>query len=260
MCNTQVQKKRNLDFREILTIIRNNFFNDEIGQESSFFKTADIILTESDDGQSFYYDFDSRRPAEWDLEFIMALYSEVGVKVGIYLDNILISTQTILAGCYNALVCNPIPIYFYQIYNKNYLIRFEIRILSEIGETDRLNMKLFVCHTCPESLEKYPYIQYMKSVIFSVDENKLKNIFYSSKSDKRITICDDDQKNYRDEKFFIYHEIPSFYQFTENYREFLAKKTCDLIRYELLEITMHPDRLDWFLSNDDKKKYKIRLI
>jgi hypothetical protein len=258
MGNTHVQKKRNIDFRYILNSIRNNYFLNKSDTEirTDFCKLGDIILNRTEN--MFFFDFDSRRPPEWDLEFILAIHSNINTDIDIYLDDVFLSRQRLVANNYNALVCNPIPIYFYQMYNSNNLIRFKIHIQAD-DIPDDVNMKILVCNTCPESIQKYPYIQSMKSQMFSAEEKKMKNIFYNNKPVNRIVICDEDEKDALDETHFFFQEIPCFYHFTESYREYLAKKTCDLIRDDLLEITMHPDRLEYFLSNDLKKKFNIKL-
>ena len=50
-------------------------------------------------------------------------------------------------------------------------------------------------------------------------------------------------------------KIPEFYLKTEEYSKMLANKVTENIKDELLEVAMHPDRLESFMSIDEIKLY-----
>lgn len=56
----------------------------------------------------------------------------------------------------------------------------------------------------------------------------------------------------------VLRELLLYFNGSEKYKQFLAKKISNIIMYELLERTMNPDRIRYFMSIDDIKKYNIK--
>ena len=50
-------------------------------------------------------------------------------------------------------------------------------------------------------------------------------------------------------------KIPEFYLNTDEYRQILANKITNEIKEELLQVAMHPNRLEYFMSIDEVKLY-----
>ena len=53
-------------------------------------------------------------------------------------------------------------------------------------------------------------------------------------------------------------KIPNFYIKSEEYRKYLANKVSKMIYFELLEITLNPDRIRSHMSIDDLRRYGIK--
>lgn len=122
------------------------------------------------------------------------------------------------------MVCNIIPI-------------FKIKTLEiEINFTDKESQIYFIMGKCVRSIYEY----------LSQENVGIKNTFIYNNYYQSIV--------YNDTASLVII-LPHVYTFCEKYRKYLAQKTSDMIRDELLEVVMHPDNLFLFLSVDEVKQY-----
>ena len=173
--------------------------------------------------------------------------------IELYINDIFICKQKVYENSYTELKCNPVPIYF--LLQNHEILNFKIfcndsDVFDLINDGD-LNFLGFC--SCYEILGQVKENTGFKTVFFCSKEKKLKQIFYT----KKVALKIDDYVQ-KSEEFL---EIPMIhdYYFTEEYKKYLSKKICDIIRDELLMITMNPNRIKYFLTNDEKNRHNIQL-
>lgn len=179
-----------------------------------------------------------------DADFIVSIYSTKDDIIEIILDDKNIITQKLQANNYFILKTNPIPsccLLFSKVNKINILTK-------DYGDIH------IIYSDCYIDLSKYLKHSMLITNIFD-DENEIQIIYnqghvYNNKKD-----IDNCYKMYNFDKNLIL-KIPNFYFSDEKYRKYLAKKTSELINLELLEITLHPDRITSFMSTKDLNKFK----
>jgi hypothetical protein len=132
--------------------------------------------------------------------------------------------------CYFS-VCNMIPV---NLIEKN----LEISIKNK-------NHGDFTCIMCMCSIEISSYLRENAFACDVITDKVMSHMVYSNNDVNLSETKDTEMLN-----------IPCISS-SEDYREYLAKKTSDAIYFDLLEVTMRPDNLTNILSIDDKIKYKI---
>jgi hypothetical protein len=113
------------------------------------------------------------------------------------------------------------------------------------------DLKFLVFCSCHEILGKSRENDGFKTIFFCQKDEKIKQILYDKKVALKIN------QEYIEKSNFL--EIPMINDFSEEYKKYLAKKTCDIIKDDLLIVSMNPDRLEYFLTNDEKNRYNIKL-
>ena len=175
------------------------------------------------------------------MDILCAIYCTTDLTIDIFMDNKFILRQSIPAGNYYMSKCGPILISkldswpILKIVSENPgKIHFVYGIFS-------INLRNFIRNNVF-------YTSYVKNN---------KNVEDLAYKHGRIYLNDDAIKIKKIEKKegrkII--KIPEFYLKTEEYSKMLANKVTENIKDELLEVAMHPDRLESFMSIDEIKLY-----
>ena len=165
-------------------------------------------------------------------DFALCIYSTKNDIIEIILNDKNIIKQNLEANNYFILKTNPIPL--------NCLFSSKINILTK----NHGDIHIIYCN-CYFDLSNYLKNSFIITNIFD-GENEIQ-IIYSKKN-----IYYNDKEIYNFEKI----KIPNFYNSSEKYKKYLAKKTSELIKYELLEIALHPDRITSFMAINDLNKFR----
>jgi len=175
-------------------------------------------------------------------DFILYIYSTQNDIIEIIIGDTTIITQKLIANEYFILKTNVIPMcsLYYSRQNK-------INILTE----NHGNIHLVCCNVYSKLRE---FLRNNISISTVFDGEKESKIIYSrGKLSKDNVEIKNFITQWRDFEDVI--EIPNFYVCSEEYRKYLANKVSKDIYYELLEITLNPDRIRSFLSIDEIQKY-----
>jgi hypothetical protein len=200
----------------------------------------------------FTYEMKKEIIADWYLDYLIGFYSKYTIEIEIYINDIFICKQKLYGNSYTNLNCNPVPLHF--LLQNHKILNFTIFILCDNLIFDKMqddDLKFFVFCSCYEILGRTRESNGFKTVFFCSKDQKLKQILYDKKVALKIN------NDYIEKSDFL--EIPMINDYTEEYRQYLAKKTCDIIKYDLLSVSMNPNRIEYFLTNDEKKKYNIKL-
>jgi len=215
------------------------------------FNLFEIELNKSQN-KCFTYEMKKEIIVDWYLDYLIGFYCKYTTDIEIYINDIFICKQKLHGNCYTNLKCNPIPLHF--LLQNHKILNFKIIILCDKLVYDKIhneNLKFLVFCSCNEIIEKPRENDGFKTTFFCSNDKKHKQILY----DKKIALKINDDCIEKSD----FLEIPMINDFTEEYRRYLAKKTCDIIKFDLLSVSMNPDRLEYFLTNDEKIKYNIKL-
>jgi hypothetical protein len=170
-------------------------------------------------------------------------YEDISFKI--YIDDILISNEKQKTNCYFSFNCSAIPAYFFKLSSYSDLV-----ITLEFDDDIKIDeVYLFGLSSCDYILNE-EYTNKEKMTALSIEsENDFNLITYERKSIKKEKV-----KNIY-ELDFDKLSIPI--HFTEKYKKVLAHHTSNIIKEELLEISMNPERLKSFLSIDELRNWKI---
>lgn len=192
----------------------------------------------------FEYEMKKEIIADWYLDYLIGFYCKYSTNIELYINDIFICGQKLHGNSFTSIKCNPVPLYFLLQNHQN----LNFKIVCDNDKNNYGDFKFLVFCSCYEILNKKKENIGFKSIFFCSKEKILKQIIY----DKGNGVSIDFSLKKSD---FI--EIPMIHDFTEEYKKYLAKKTCDIIKDELLMISMNPNRLKYFLTNDEKRKYNI---
>lgn len=212
----------------------------------------EIIIKKSSKNKCFQYEMKKEIIADWYMDYLIGFYCAHTIDIEMYINDIFICKQTLYGNCYTNLKCNPIPLYF--LLQNHKILNFKILICSErilFDKIEEKDLKFLIFCSCNEILGKSRENDGFKTVFFCSKDKKLKQILYDKEVILKINA------DYIEKSDFL--EIPMINDFNEEYKQYLAKKTCDIIKYDLFMISMNPDRLEYFLTNDEKNRYNIKL-
>ena len=256
MGNAVKRKLNHVDdvFKYKMNKIRNIFLNNKLLEKNRFSSLVNLFevnLFKSIENKYFTCEIKKEIIADWYLDYLIGFYSQYTTDIELYINDIFICKQKVYENSYTELKCNPVPIYF--LLQNHEILNFKIfcndsDVFDLINDGD-LNFLGFC--SCYEILGQVKENKGFKTVFFCSKEKKLKHIFYT----KKVALKIDDYVQKSEE----FQEIPMIHDFTEEYKKYLAKKTCDIIRDELLMITMNPNRIKYFLTNDEKNRHSIQL-
>jgi hypothetical protein len=170
-------------------------------------------------------------------------YEDISFKI--YIDDILISNEKQKTNCYFSFNCSSIPAYFFKLSSYSELV-----ITLKFDDDIKIDeVYLFGLSSCDYILNE-EYKNKEKMTALSIEsETDFELITYERKSIKKEKV-----KNIY-ELDFEKLNIPI--HFTEKYKKVLANHTSKLIKEELLEVSMRPERLKNFLSIDELRNWKL---
>ena len=179
-------------------------------------------------------------------DFAVAIYSTRDDIIQILSGNTVIIEQKLYANTYSILKTNPIPVIALQ------YSWCKIKILTE----NPGDIHLIMCYCEDELSELLKQVTKLTLCTTIFDGEEERELIYAR---GRIIFDKEEISSYRDkwEGLDIIMTIPNFYWESEEYKKYLANNTTNMIYYELLEKTMHPDRLKSFMSIDEISKYSI---
>ena len=212
----------------------------------------EIEIHKSIENKCFQYEMKKEIIADWYMDYLIGFYCKYTTDIELYINDIFICKQTLYRNCYTNLKCNPVPLYF--LLQNHKILNFKILICGERSLFDKIedkDLKFLVFCSCHEIIGKSRENDGFKTVFFCSKDQKLKQILYDKEVVLKINT------DYIEKSDFL--EIPMIDDFEEEYKKYLAKKTCDIIKYDLLMISMNPNRLEYFLTNDEKNRYNIKL-
>ena len=256
MGNAVKRKLNHVDdvFKYKMNKIRNIFLNNKLLEKNRFSSLVNLFevnLFKSIENKYFTCEIKKEIIADWYLDYLIGFYSQYTTDIELYINDIFICKQKVYENSYTELKCNPVPIYF--LLQNHEILNFKIfcndsDVFDLINDGD-LNFLGFC--SCYEILGQVKENTGFKTVFFCSKDQKLKQILYDKEVVLKINT------DYIEKSDFL--EIPMIDDFEEEYKKYLAKKTCDIIKYDLLMISMNPNRLEYFLTNDEKNRYNIKL-
>jgi len=233
-------KIKNVFLRKNININHHKFLNP--------LNLFEITINKSIENKCFQYEMKKEIIADWYLDYLIGFYCKYTTDIEIYINEIFICKQTLYGNCYTNLKCNPVPLYF--LLQNHKILNFKI-VVSLFDKIEEGNLKFLTFCSCHEILGKSRENDGFKTIFFCSNDQQLKQILYDKEVALKINT------DYIEKSDFL--EIPMINDFTEEYKRYLAKKTCDVIKDDLLMISMHPNRLEYFLTNDEKNRYNIKL-
>ena len=175
-------------------------------------------------------------------DFICAFYSEEDQEIEIELGD-RIFKQKLRARVYTIPICNIIPLLCIRGIYININCHKDVSTITGKCTSDTIKNFILNNNIYTEIFTKEEeIIMYFNSSIFITTLEKYLDTYSDTYKDIRKHTL----------------RIPQYYTENEEYREYLAHKMTDMIRYELLEKTMAPNRLRSFMSIDDLVRYNIR--
>ena len=177
-------------------------------------------------------------------DFAVLIYSTKDDIIDINISNNHIARQQLKANTYSILKTNPIPV------SSIYYSWANIKIITENPGDIHL-----IYGNCSVNMCEFLKKNIISTMVFDGKEEN--EIIYSR---GKVFVDKQEIKDFINkwDAFNTIIKIPNLYIKSEEYRKYLANKVSKMIYFELLEITLNPDRIRSHMSIDDLRRYGIK--